>query len=1047
MSFRKSLYGPLGLALSTLLLQTAAAATYYVDATNGRDTNSGTAVQNSSAGIGPWRSLSKVTSAKLLPGDTVYLACGQRWSETLRVTASGTSSLPITFDSWPTGCANKPVIDGSVVVPASAWHRGAGNIWSARWPLNRIENSDFLNSTVKPWSGWSDTKGHSLTPASDCPVANGCIELSGGNFRRLALAISNPFPLSSTSETTLTITTKLPYGQTARVVVRRNAEPYDALGLSQSLTGTGSWQTRTFSFTPTETLPNARVDVELTPGNGPILMDYVRVVQQLGTPLSLHIGDTLQSPAHHPNHGHSNDKPNSIYLSTAADSASFLQGRAPVSNTIRIGNALNLPAGASITPGLGIRIRSRAWALEEHKITNVSGSTLSLENNTRYNLLANWGYFFTGAAWMVDSPSEWFADTTKSVLMLIPHDGTPPGDRVKVTQLENGIDAKKTSFLTIRNIAVDRVGNGILLTDSKNVSVENVTISNTQKHAIEFIGSRYTRISNSLIIDSRLDALAGTRPWQATAQYATINENKIYGSGIPSNPDTPEPIPSSAFASIHGGQYAVVERNLVYRSAYVGIRSDKGSEIRGNHVLDSALLLDDGGGIYIQETDNNGIIENNIIENVIGNLDGKPTLETQGVGIYLDDLTSGVTVSGNTIINADQGMHIHNAFNNTISGNTLFGNRKNQIWMQENWNRLDVSGDLYGNVIKDNLFVPLIPAAPIFQISEFAHPRRFSSYQNNTYSALLSPLVTKETWPIEPGAWETATYTLAQWQAATFDGEARQLDVAGESISPKAYAQYAIVGPDLITSTRISNSPNDWRSWNKTAPFANIAALSCPTGSCVTLIAGASDSLLIGPAFSVQKDQWYRLSFDLKTGTNGQRVDYVVRRGGGGENGFESLMGSTGSVTGDGTWKRHVLTFKATASINVDDPLTGDIGARLDFGWIKPGQQITIGKVDLVPISSVEESTKIRILVNPKETVDVLECPDIEQPDLCEKYVQLRDEAPVNWPATLPAHGSMVIFTQEKSLLDLDNDGIPNSQDTCADTPLGQAVDPAGCQL
>ena len=127
-----------------------------------------------------------------------------------------------------------------------------------------------------------------------------------------------------------------------------------------------------------------------------------------------------------------------MYFATAADSASFLQGRAPVSNTIRIGTDLDLPAGASITPGLGIRIRSRAWALEEHTITSVSGSTLSLENNTRYNLLANWGYFFTGAAWMVDAPSEWFVDTSKNVLMLMTDDGMPPGGRVTVTQLENG---------------------------------------------------------------------------------------------------------------------------------------------------------------------------------------------------------------------------------------------------------------------------------------------------------------------------------------------------------------------------------------------------------------------------------------------------------------------------------------------------------------------------------------------------------------------------------------------------------------------------------
>ena len=150
--------------------ESASATTYYIDNVIGKDSYSGQSASVSGDTIGPWRSLSRVSSALLQPGDTVLLRCGQRWSETLTITKSGTTSNNIYFDSFPANCESKPLIDGGVTVPASSWRQGAGNIWTATWPLNRIENSDFLNSETRPWSSWSDTKGHSLKTASECPV-------------------------------------------------------------------------------------------------------------------------------------------------------------------------------------------------------------------------------------------------------------------------------------------------------------------------------------------------------------------------------------------------------------------------------------------------------------------------------------------------------------------------------------------------------------------------------------------------------------------------------------------------------------------------------------------------------------------------------------------------------------------------------------------------------------------------------------------------------------------------------------------------------------
>ncbi len=67
----------------------------------GSDANAGTSA------TAPWRTLAQVDSARLLPGDRVHLQAGARFDEPLAPYAgmAGTSSAPITFDSYGSGHA------------------------------------------------------------------------------------------------------------------------------------------------------------------------------------------------------------------------------------------------------------------------------------------------------------------------------------------------------------------------------------------------------------------------------------------------------------------------------------------------------------------------------------------------------------------------------------------------------------------------------------------------------------------------------------------------------------------------------------------------------------------------------------------------------------------------------------------------------------------------------------------------------------------------------------------------------------------------------
>jgi len=97
------------------------ATTYYIDATNGDNTNSGTSQS------APWKTISKVNSERFSPGDQILFKRGETWREQLNVPSSGNSTHRITFGAYGTG--SKPKILGSEQI--TGWTVHSGNQWRA----------------------------------------------------------------------------------------------------------------------------------------------------------------------------------------------------------------------------------------------------------------------------------------------------------------------------------------------------------------------------------------------------------------------------------------------------------------------------------------------------------------------------------------------------------------------------------------------------------------------------------------------------------------------------------------------------------------------------------------------------------------------------------------------------------------------------------------------------------------------------------------------------------------------------------------------------
>ena len=69
---------------------------FYIS-NSGSDSNSGTSISS------PWKTISKVNSILLKPGDRISFRRGNIWKEKLNISYSGTSNNPIYIGAYGTG--------------------------------------------------------------------------------------------------------------------------------------------------------------------------------------------------------------------------------------------------------------------------------------------------------------------------------------------------------------------------------------------------------------------------------------------------------------------------------------------------------------------------------------------------------------------------------------------------------------------------------------------------------------------------------------------------------------------------------------------------------------------------------------------------------------------------------------------------------------------------------------------------------------------------------------------------------------------------------
>jgi parallel beta-helix repeat protein len=1002
------------------------AATYYVNANGGHDGFSGTSPLLPGASTGPWQTLGKLANATLAPGDTVYLACGSVWNETLQLRSSGAVNVPITIEAGPGTCAAPPTISGAYQLPAHAWVRHSGAIYRATLPIDFISNTN-PGSSLTGWAMWSANGDANMASDYACPgQSQPCMAFIAGSAR--SIAISNNFPVVGGATYTAGVQIRAPAGTPLKVIVRRGGPTYESLGPDQLVTAAGVWQSVGLVFAARSSAPNARIDIEVPGNNTKVHIREVHIKPALlGAVVATHVGGRAIRPAHHPNFGYDGNA-DSPYAAIASDGAKTTVDTA----------GLALPPGATLQPGLGVTIRTNSHAIEESTVASVSGTRLNLTAPTTYPIETGFGFYLTDALWMVDSPGEWYYDKATATVYAWMPDSAAPGDRVSVSGAMTAIDVSEKKNIVLKNIRVRHVGAGVSMTGSSAIQLQGVDIADVTDMGVNAANCAQCAIRSSAIARTGLDAV---RVVTNLAAGFSLTDSVITDAGASRRTDGWRMLPRPAQAAVYAAApNPTLLRNTIDGAASIGVFLGVNSQVADNYFGNTCLTHNDCGAIYAHYLGNNANIRGNLVELVSGSLAGVPaaaTVNTQAVGIYIDDLNTGSVISANTVTGADYGIKLHNASGASIDNNVLFGNRVQQLWLHEQTRSLRAAGDVFGNTVTSNTLVQTTGGPAIMLHSELGDASAFGSFSMNHYSALLANKVIGRNTPAFNGS-----FTLAEFQST---GQ----ETGGRVTQSLGYAAFLTGLTNIIPNGALTNGFDGWTWWSQMSPQPVGTMVGCGGPGCLQLIAGFSPSQLSSPNFSVTEGQWYRVSFDVLAAYEGQPIAVLVRRGGGGTASYEPLMPASENFVGSASWRRFAFSFQAAKTVIAGNPLTQELGARVDFQRIPVGASIVVANLEMVSLTAAAQSAlQIKMPLNRNNVTQSASCASIgAAPGSCGLFVHLYDDSQVAWPATLAPLTGIPVYTRDTTFADGDLDGIADLQDKCPNSPSGKAVNARGCAL
>lgn len=451
------------------------------------------------------------------------------------------------------------------------------------------------------------------------------------------------------------------------------------------------------------------------------------------------------------------------------DGMNTAMGRTPNSgywtyqnNTSYSITSTSLNASTMNWAGAQVVIKKERYVIDRPTITSASGSSVYFVNPSGYNGHPNWGFFIQNDTRTLDSQNEWYyssADKKISVYSV----GSPTN--VKLATRDTLVYIVGKSYITLDGLSFTGAnGQAVYLGNSSYVTIKNCEFD-FNFNAIK--GYQFGGTSSSLLIDScsfnhtNNDAINLPSEFAgATITHNTIDNTAIF-EGMAANGQSRWGI------NVTGANYTI-QYNTVRNAGYVGIGFNGSAVLVDKNRVDSfCIITDDGGGIYTGNVQTGVAISNNIVTNGIGNSEGTNGSNKAAYGIYLDDLSSGMSVLNNSVGNiSNAAIYLHQAKNITVKGNTTFNSRVGLFVSNDN---TDLTYHTTGLDVKQNAFIATTIGADFTIENQLCMSLASRSNDLAGYGAIDSNILarpiddTKTMWWTLYGV-SDSKYTLPEWQ-------------------------------------------------------------------------------------------------------------------------------------------------------------------------------------------------------------------------------------------------------------------------------------------
>lgn len=417
--------------------------------------------------------------------------------------------------------------------------------------------------------------------------------------------------------------------------------------------------------------------------------------------------------------------------------------------------------------GADVVVRTKRWILDRCKITSHSGTNIYFSPTAlTYTPYDNYGYFVENDIKTLDQLGEWYYNPSTKKLSVYFGSANPSSYSIQASAI--------ISLVTINNQS-DIIFSGIGFTGSnskafdiyygKNVQISNCSIMYSGIDGIDAsattnlcVKSTYINYTNNIALDLNYNCVNSILTYNYIA-----NTGMTPGMGLSGN--------GSYKAVTIIGNNNLAQYNAIYNTGAEAIRFSGGDSnvIKNNFINNFTLTKDDAGGIYPVGSKTTTYRGQQIVDNIIINGVGVPEgTDKPGTGsssgIYLDDNSSNLYISGNTVSDCRKsGVFMHNAFAITLKNNVLYNNGTQLIMVHD---YAMPNALLRNNVITNNIFFAKYDSQMVSMVSTMANDiNLLGVMDNNSFCRPMDDNLTMSSSCVIAGLRVDRVQDLAGWQS------------------------------------------------------------------------------------------------------------------------------------------------------------------------------------------------------------------------------------------------------------------------------------------